>query len=523
MSTPVNNESSEECCDTPREGLEDIIQLNMEVITHQEKGSIDCEDDGNLGRKRDREDDSSGSWTVVNGRGKKVAKRQTSIDEVRCSNEDEKVEICIYNNEKFPKQFALARLFKTNGIMGILHVKYMNPYKLMVTFDNESNAEKMMNCKTFIDMGWRSQKSWEVAVSYGIIRDIELDLSIEDFLNNVSCDVKILSARRLNRRCNANECSDKDSNANGWTASESLRICFKGAHVPSHVNIFGMRAKVERYILPVTQCSKCWRFGHIAKMCKSTKVICPKCGGKHENCDTTSFVCVNCKANHLALDKQCPIYLKEKRLRELMNDFNCTYRKALLLYVPPSPTPSSQVNNITLTEKHNDNISQESIRPVQVCNEKITYADITKSAVSLSTQKQSPTLHSNPQPKQKLAQHKKRKQSRPSATAAAGDMDCDSEASCTTSFTSEEQGISSLPDKPNKSSAHRRTPSDPDTTVTSFSYLIGKIVNALMNKGSLMNKVNNVVKIIVEWLIQIIVKNLPENSIVSKLINGLSQ
>ncbi|CAD0196814.1 unnamed protein product [Chrysodeixis includens] len=504
--------SREECCDTPG----DITHLDMEVPTQQEEDSLFRDAEGNVGRKRDREDDSSGSWTTVNRRGNKVARTQVSVEEITCSNKEGNVEICIYNNERFPKQFALARLFKTNEIVGILRVKYLNPYKLMITFDNESNAEKVLNSKIFSDMGWRSQKSWEVAVSYGIIRDIELDLSMEEFLSNVSCDVKILSARRLNRRCKADESVDKDNSTKGWTASEAVRICFKGAHVPSHVNIYGMKAKVERYILPVTQCSKCWRYGHIAKMCTSTKVSCPKCGGKHENCDVSTFVCINCKANHLALDKKCPVYLKEKRLRELMNEFNCTYRKALLLFVPPSPTPMPQAKKV-------DNISRVIINPVQVYNDHTyaTYADITKSTVTLAPQKQPSTSHSNPEPKLKLTQHKKRRHARPSASADVGDIDCDSEVSSTL-FTSEEHESPPQPDKPKKTSTHRRkSPNDQETMDSSFSYIIGKIANSLLNEGSLINKVNKVVKIIGEWLIQIIVKNLPENSIISKIINGL--
>lgn len=36
----------------------------------------------------------------------------------------------------------------------------------------------------------------------------------------------------------------------------------------------------------------------------------------------------------MALDRVCPAYIREKTIRELMSDYNCTYRKALLAYVP---------------------------------------------------------------------------------------------------------------------------------------------------------------------------------------------
>ncbi|CAH2106386.1 unnamed protein product [Euphydryas editha] len=168
---------------------------------------------------------------------------------------------------------------------------------------------------------------WNKGLSYGIVKDIDLDLSEVDLLNHLQTDVEIVSVKRLSRR-----------SGDEWTASESIRIGFKGSSLPSHIFILDLRIKVEPYIFPVTQCSKCWRFGHTKRLCPSNKTICPKCGGHHENCEITIFKCVNCGENHLALSKSCRIYKKEKRIRELMSEFNVTYRKALLLYVPPTPS-----------------------------------------------------------------------------------------------------------------------------------------------------------------------------------------
>lgn len=104
-----------------------------------------------------------------------------------------------------------------------------------------------------------------------------------------------------------------------------------------------MRVKVDPYLFPVTQCSRCWRFGHTLKMCPSERIFCPKCGGKHENCEVTTFKCINCTNNHLALDRSCPAYLKERKIREMMAHFNVSYRKAMTRYTPPAPpvAPSS--------------------------------------------------------------------------------------------------------------------------------------------------------------------------------------
>lgn len=57
---------------------------------------------------------------------------------------------------------------------------------------------------------------------------------------------------------------------------------------------------------------------------------------------TKSFKCVNCDGKHMALVKSCPEFLKERKIRELMSEFNCTYRKARMMYVD---THSKDENN----------------------------------------------------------------------------------------------------------------------------------------------------------------------------------
>lgn len=72
-------------------------------------------------------------------------------------------------------------------------------------------------------------------------------------------------------------------------------------------------------------------------MCPSIKVICPKYSDHHVNCEVISFKCVNCSGKHMAPSKECLIFKKEKRIRELMVEFKCTYQKATTIYVPPTP------------------------------------------------------------------------------------------------------------------------------------------------------------------------------------------
>lgn len=251
----------------------------------------------------------------------------------------EKIDICISSIEKLPKQFALAKLLHSENILGIDRVKYINPFKVVISFNDILRAEKLLICQHFKDKGWRLQKTWEVNSSFGIIKNIDLELSEEELLKCIQeCNEpsEILGVKRLSRRCSES----------GWIQSETVRICFKGNNLPAFIKMFNLRVAVEPYVFPVTQCSRCWRFGHTIKLCPSLKVICPKCGNNHNNCEATTYNCVNCKGPHMALVKSCPAYIKEKKIRSLMAEFNCTYRRALTMYVPPfSPQHNPSVMN----------------------------------------------------------------------------------------------------------------------------------------------------------------------------------
>ncbi|PZC83240.1 hypothetical protein B5X24_HaOG208331 [Helicoverpa armigera] len=310
--------------------LEDGTNMDTEDNTQQVETEL-------IGGKRTRDENSSeDGWSVVNrGRSKLVCSREQHDESIR----EERTQVCVTCKEPLPKQFALARLFKTRNIPSgkIYKIKYVHKYKMLITFDNDMGAEEFIKCSVFTDMGWSCQKTSEVGVSYGLIRAMELDISDEDLKSNLSSSAEITSIKRLNKRC-----SD-DPEGNGWSPSETIRLGFKGPSLPAYVYIYNLRIPVERFVFPVTQCANCWKFGHLKIRCPSKQPVCPKCSLKHLNCTTTSFTCVNCSGCHMALDKVCPSFKKEKKLRDIMSEFNCTYRKALTLYVPPSPVQIPQV------------------------------------------------------------------------------------------------------------------------------------------------------------------------------------
>lgn len=317
--------------DNTNDLLNDFIE--SEKIIQSKNMDLEIMDDGLRAEKRSRILDQDEIWTTVSRGTKRLARSNNNEGEpsVRTIPE-EVIEVSITSIEKLPKQIGMARILKLENIENVVRVKYINPYKVLLRFSCVSSVDLIINCKSLIEKGWRIQRTLEISMSYGIIRDVDLDLSEEEILENLHSEVQIINIKRLKKRDAYNSAE--------WVDSEVVRVGFHGASLPPFIYSHGIRVKLDPYVYPVTQCSRCWRFGHTHRMCPSNKLVCPKCGSNHPNCDITRFKCANCAGAHMALARICPMYVKEKRLRELMAEFNCTYKRALTLYVPPSPQPT---------------------------------------------------------------------------------------------------------------------------------------------------------------------------------------
>lgn len=321
--------------------------------------------------KRGREVDPEEIWSTVSRKSKKFGRAGGENEETRIP--EDTVEVCVTGMERLPKQFGLAKSLKQENIQNIIRIKYVNAYKVLIQFSDEDSAETLVQSKKFNENGLKCHKTLEINQSYGVINNVDLDLSEEEILVGLSSETVIIAVKRLKRR---------NRNDGHWEPSEFVRICFKGPSLPRYIYIYDTRAQVSPYIYPVTQCSRCWRFGHSIRMCPSLKIICPKCTRPHANCETTTFKCNNCAGQHMAMAKICPVFKKEKRIRELMSEFNVSYKKAITIYVPPSPTfiplEEEQLFNDTQKDKETRNNPPNLEEIVMEAEDTLTYANITK-------------------------------------------------------------------------------------------------------------------------------------------------
>lgn len=355
--------------------LEVTAEINLcgAIMSSEGKMQLHEEMSSSVGRKRSRPVDEEEIWTEVGRKGKVMAR---SLNNGIERQPEEQIEISMTSRkEKLPKQIGLARILKKENILDVAQIKYVSAYKILFKFHNEDSAEKLIRCQYFIEKEYKCQKTFEVGVSYGVLKNIDLDLSEEDISQFLESDIPIIGIKRLQRR---------KYESDVFEDSESIRLCFKGPELPSYVYTYGTKVKVEPYVFSVTQCSNCWRFGHNHKTC-SNKIACPKCGKSHPNCETTTFKCVNCSGQHMSLAKVCPVYLQERKLRKIMAEQNCTYKKAQSMNVPPvSRHVSSSFRKPTdeISDPVCENVVQSDFSENDVRSE--TYASVLRNEPSKS-------------------------------------------------------------------------------------------------------------------------------------------
>lgn len=283
-------------------------------------------------------------------------------------------EVNVTSQQILLKQIAFAKLMREENIENITNIKYKNPYKLIVSFENKESAEKLLNCQKLQELQYRCMPRDESLICFGVVKQIEVDIKEEELKENFQSDYEIVSIKRL-------KCLDIE---NTWIDSEAIRVGFKNNEIPQHVYAFGCRFKVHPYTYPVTQCAKCWKYGHLARACTIKKSICPRCGDNHLDCNTTDYKCCNCKGSHKAFDKTCKMFLKEKEIRLIMKTDNSTYKQALNKYLQNHKHTQIIIPTFE-DEADNHNIQISETTTTSTTNNVPTYRDIVVTQASIHT------------------------------------------------------------------------------------------------------------------------------------------
>ncbi|XP_048487203.1 uncharacterized protein LOC125490864 [Plutella xylostella] len=448
--------------------------------------SVDMEDEclaqTRLTEKRPRppsdEADDEGFSTVQRKRNTKRVARTLSKDNFVEGNEiqssEKNVVVVLTAKTILPKQVGMAKFLSSLGVKNILKIKSMGVNKAFITFASRTDAEKLIGSEELVRREYRCHID-DIRYTYGIVREIDVDMDEKEILNSFSCDsLEIASVRRLNRLNDLGE----------WVVSESVRFAFKSSSLPPYVQAYGVPFKVESYTFPVTQCSGCWSFGHTLKFCRTKKTRCPKCGDNHQNCDIAIYTCVNCKGPHMALDKCCPIFLKEKKIRSIMSQENVTYKKALnsCIQLNKPMTVTKYVNDCVADLQQQNPTSDMPVVPVPQ-SQTTTYRDAVLAKVPRESNEDSSQQKTRPKRPTQDNSHKNAGLKEPKEKKKQREVDQSSESS------------SEVEDKVGGEEKQRSLNEERYSWIC---LMLKKIKDLLLSKSSLQEKIIGVFMVVVE-------------------------
>lgn len=162
----------------------------------------------------------------------------------------------------------------------------------------------------------------------GVVRGVSQDFDGDYIKHNIRpCDLTkftVDSVARIERKVN-----DQDGNTR-TVKTQSVIVTFRCSTLPKYISINKVRLEVEPYVQKVLLCYRCYRYGHMAKQCRSAE-RCRRCGGghNHEVCEETQVKCIQCQGSHLVTQiKDCPEFSRQKNIKNVMSVNNCSYKEA---------------------------------------------------------------------------------------------------------------------------------------------------------------------------------------------------
>ncbi|XP_036332849.1 uncharacterized protein LOC118744165 [Rhagoletis pomonella] len=136
-------------------------------------------------------------------------------------------------------------------------------FKLGVT--NVKSANDILRNKKLQEKQMRAFIPRSFIETYGVIRDIPLDITEDEIKSNAISEVKITSVQRFTRR--------ESSESENRIPTFSVKIGFASNNLPKEIKLNYTIIEVEYFYPFLRQCLNCGRLGHTGKACRANKRI----------------------------------------------------------------------------------------------------------------------------------------------------------------------------------------------------------------------------------------------------------
>lgn len=294
---------------------------------------------------------------------------------------------------------------KLNIRKDILLVKSVNRRKISVELKSAVSANKLIEHPLLAQEQLVAYVPKHTVQRIGVIRGVDTSFKDDYLLETIESPFAVLEVQRFKRRVS------QPGEELKLVPRQMIKVIFKGQVLPKYIKINSVCCEVESYVQRVIQCNKCLNYGHLAKNCKSNSTKCKNCSDVHDGPCRKGTFCVHCSSSlHASNSRDCPMFSKQKRIKEIMAEHNITYKEAEQIEKNPSFSKTILSNRYQCLYDIND----KDMFPV-ISNKKSTSNQVNSmltnnnAAVSSHTAVQERQFLSQPLRKITESQYKKRK------------------------------------------------------------------------------------------------------------------
>ncbi|GBO17051.1 hypothetical protein AVEN_155888-1 [Araneus ventricosus] len=201
---------------------------------------------------------------------------------------------------------ALHKYIKQNISQSelITNMRHTRHGKVLFTTSDPICAANLLTLTKLRDTPISATILWENITTKFLLTDILTATLLEELASELSCsnDIVIPHMRRFVKQ-------------NTQPEAEPVLISILGTTLPEHIKMWFIHQRISLFIDRPRMCNKCFSFFHATRTC-TLNPACHQCGQIHTSTCQGPLQCINCKGNHSALDKNCPHYITETKVRE---------------------------------------------------------------------------------------------------------------------------------------------------------------------------------------------------------------
>lgn len=243
---------------------------------------------------------------------------------------------------------TVGRMLKQNKINNISNgsLKRIGRNRIALSFNSYTSANEFLNSKILNENHLKAFIPSFTITRVGIVRGIPTEWTPEEIMENITTPIgcgNIIKVRRINYKVMV-------EGVPVWKPTQSVVIHFDGQVLPKRIFICFNSLPVDLYIFPTIQCYNCCRYGHTKMQCRS-KPRCYRCGQEHsgETCkiDDDCVQCCLCSGSHVATNRVCPEFKRQKDIKVYMAQNCVSYPEASKLH----PSVSKSYADVLLTSQ----------------------------------------------------------------------------------------------------------------------------------------------------------------------------